>query len=237
MNAASPRISLVTGGTGALGTAVCDALLAEGGRVHVTYVSDRERDAFTARFAAHAERVVLHRVDVTAEADVVALFDAVCAAEGHLDALACIAGGFAMGPIEDTALATFDAQLALNLRSFFLAAREAVRRMKPRGHGRILAVGTRAALDPPGGLSVYAASKAAVLTMVRGLAVELRGSGITVNAVLPGTMDTPANRASMPDADFSRWAKTDDVARVAAFLLAAESRVTSGALVPVYGDS
>ena len=237
MNADSPRISLVTGGTGALGAAVCDALLTAGGRVHVTYVSDRERDAFSQRFAANEGRFVLHRVDVTAEADVVALFDAVLAAEGRVDALACIAGGFAMGPIEETSLATFDAQLALNLRSFFLAAREAVRRMKPRGHGRILAVGTRAALDPPGGLSVYAASKAAVLAMVRSLAVELRGSGITVNAVLPGTMDTPANRASMPDADFSRWAKTADVARVAAFLLAAESGVTSGALVPVYGDS
>jgi NAD(P)-dependent dehydrogenase (short-subunit alcohol dehydrogenase family) len=237
MSADSPRISLVTGGTGALGAAVCDALLAAGGRVHVTYVNDRERDAFSQRFAAHVGRFTLHRADVTAEADVVALFDAVLATDGHVDALACIAGGFAMGPIEDTSVVTFDAQLALNLRSFFLAAREAVRRMKPRGHGRILAVGTRAALDPPSGLSAYAASKAAVLTMVRGLAVELRGSGITVNAVLPGTMDTPANRASMPDADFSRWAKTQDVARVAAFLLAAESSVTSGALVPVYGDS
>jgi NAD(P)-dependent dehydrogenase (short-subunit alcohol dehydrogenase family) len=237
MDAPLPRISLVTGGTGALGAALCEALLAEGGRVHATYVSDRERDAANARFAPFSGRFVLHRVDVTAEAEVVALFDAVLAVEGRVDALACIAGGFAMGPIEETSLATFDAQLALNLRSFVLAAREAVRRMKPQAHGRILAVGTRAALDPPGGLSAYAASKAAVLAMVRGLAVELRGSGLTVNAVLPGTMDTPANRASMPDADFSRWAKTADVARVAAFWLSAESGVTSGALVPVYGDS
>lgn len=232
-----PRISIVTGGTGALGVSVCEALLASGGRVHVTYVHEHERVRFAARFAAEAARTTLHRIDVTSEAEVRLLFDAVFAAEGQIDGLACIAGGFAMGSIEETSLEILDAQLALNLRSVFLAAREAVRLMKPRAHGRIVAVGTRAALEPGAGLSAYASSKAAVLALIRVLAAELRGTGITANAVLPSTMDTPVNRKSMPDADFSKWAKTEDVARVIAFFLSAESGVTSGAHIPVYGDS
>lgn len=233
----APRISLVTGGTGALGGSVCEALLAAGGRVHVTYLQERERARFAERFATDAARITLHCIDVTSEAEVRLLFDAVLAADGHLDALACIAGGFAMGPIEDTTLEAFEAQLSLNLRSVFLAAREAVRRMKPRGHGRIVAVGTRAAVEPPALMSAYAPSKAAVLSLISVLAAELRGTGITANAVLPATMDTPANRKSMPDADFAKWTKTQDVARVIAFLLSPESGVTSGAHIPVYGDS
>lgn len=233
----APRISLVTGGTGALGVSVCEALVAAGGRVHVTYVEEHERERFAARFAARAAHTTLHRIDVTSEAEMRLLFDAIIAADGRIDGLACIAGGFAMAPIEETTLEMFDAQLTLNLRSVFLAAREAVLRMKLHGHGRIVAVGTRAAIEPAAGMSAYASSKAAVLALVSVLAAELRGTGITANAVLPGTMDTPANRKSMPDADFSKWAKTADVARVIAFLLSAESGVTSGAHIPVYGDS
>lgn len=235
--ATEPRVTIVTGGTGALGVSVCAALLASGGRVHVTYVEEPEREHFAARFAEHAARTTLHRVDVTAEHEVIALFDAVIAAETRVDGLACIAGGFAMASIEDTTVATFDSQLALNLRSVFLAAREAVRRMRPRGHGRIVTVGTRAAVALPAQMSAYASSKAAVLALVGVLAAELRGTDITANSVLPGTMDTPANRKSMPDADFNAWAKTEDVARVIAFLLSAESGVTSGAHIPVYGGS
>jgi len=232
-----PRVTIVTGGTGALGVSVCEALLASGGRVHVTYVEEPERERFAARFNEHAARTALHRVDVTSEPEVIALFDAVIAAEPRVDGLACIAGGFAMASIEETTVAMFDAQLALNLRSVFLAAREAVRRMRPRGHGRIVAVGTRAAVALPAQMSAYASSKAAVLALVGVLAAELRGTDITANAVLPGTMDTPANRGSMPNADFTDWAKTEDVARVIAFLLSAESGVTSGAQIPVYGGS
>jgi NAD(P)-dependent dehydrogenase (short-subunit alcohol dehydrogenase family) len=229
------RVTLVTGGTGALGTAVCERLLVRGDRVHATYVDARERERFAAALGPRAAEVRLHAVDLLDESAVALLFDEVARAEGVLDGVACIAGGFAMGPLEETSLATLDAMLSTNLRTAFVTARAAVRRMRPRGRGRIVAVGSRAALEPGPHLSAYVASKAALHGFVRALAAELRGSGVTINAVVPETIDTPANRAAMPGADPTRWASPADVAELVAFLLSDASAVTSGALIPAYG--
>jgi NAD(P)-dependent dehydrogenase (short-subunit alcohol dehydrogenase family) len=179
------RAVIVTGGTGALGSAVCEALLARGATVHVTYVLDREVGHFEQRMTAHKGRYSLYRADITKEADVTALFAEVKGTAGRVDAVLNIAGGFAMGPIETTPIATFEMQVALNLRSVFLCAREAVRHMKPQGRG----------------------------------------------------LDTPANRASMPDADHGKWVKPEEIAAVIAFLCGDGSKVVSGAAVPVYGDA
>jgi NAD(P)-dependent dehydrogenase (short-subunit alcohol dehydrogenase family) len=224
---------LVTGGTGALGTAVCQVLLARGRQLHVTYVLDREVERSVAAVGPAEGRYVLHKVDVTSEAQVEALFTGAEADGTPVDGLIHLTGGFQYGPIESTTLETFEGQLAINLRSTFLCARAAVRRMKPRGEGRIVAVGSKTAKEPAGNLSAYVASKAGVLALVQGLAEELRGTGIGVYAVLPGLIDTPANRAS--GLDVSKMVAPTEIAAVIAALLEAPLAIATGALVPVYG--
>lgn len=228
------KVIVVTGGTGALGGSVCDTLLEAGALLDVTYVKDADKARFDEEMAAHEWRYELHRTDVTSDAEVTKLFaDVEKARQGKLDALVCIAGGFAAGPIETTSAETMRAQLALNFESVFLCAREAVGRMKRHGHGRIVTVGSRAAIDAPGGMSAYVASKAAVVALTRALAAEVRGTGITANCVLPSTIDTPANRASMPNADHSTWTAPEDIARVIKELLGDELAAVNGAILPV----
>lgn len=226
---------LVTGGTGALGTAVCAALLARHHILHVTYLVDHEAERFTARMGPAEGRYVLHRADVTDEQEVSNLFAAIEASSAPtLDALVHLAGSFAYAPIEETTLATFDAQVALNLRSTFLCARAAVGRLKARGRGRIVAVGAKTALSGGAGISAYAATKAGVLSLVSSLAEELRGTGISVFAVLPSLIDTAANRADA-SLDVSRMVAPADIAAVIATLLGDEMSIATGAHIPVYG--
>lgn len=231
------KVCVVTGGTGALGTAICGALLRAGAFVHATYRSDRELPHFESQMHDYRERYRLHRHDITAEADVIALFHDVDTISRRLDALLTVAGGFAAGPIDATPMATFDELVSLNLRSVFLCCREAVRRMKPAGRGRIVTVAARAALDCPGGMAAYVTTKAGVLALTRSIAAECKGTGITANAIVPSVIDTPANRKAMPTADFSAWVQPAEVARVAAFLCGDDSRAVSGAAIPVYGDA
>lgn len=228
------RVIVVTGGTGALGGSVCDTLLEAGALLDVTYMKDADKARFDEEMSAHEWRYQLHHTDITSDAEVTKLFAEVDEArKDKLDALVCIAGGFAAGPIETTSAETMRAQLALNFESVFLCAREAVRRMKQHGHGRIVTVGSRAGLDAPGGMSAYVASKAAVIALTRALAAETRSSGITVNCILPTTIDTPANRASMPNADHSTWTSPDDIARVIKELLGDDLATITGAILPV----
>jgi NAD(P)-dependent dehydrogenase (short-subunit alcohol dehydrogenase family) len=230
------HVVIVTGATGALGTAVASALTAAGAFVVGTYVQERELPRFEAALASAKGRYALHATDVTDEASVDALFAAVAKTHGRLDGLVHVAGGFAMGPIEETAVATWDAQMALNAKSFFLFARGAVRAMKPKKQGRIVAIGSKGGLEPGAKTIVYGASKAALHALVRGLGEELKGTGLSVNAVLPSTIDTPANRAAMPNADFGKWVAPSAIATTILSLLNGSLPVTSGALLPVYGD-
>jgi len=232
MGSMDEKVVLVTGATGALGTSVCEAFLEQGAKVHGTYVHEHERAAFEARVGPGC--VTLHALDVTDAHAVARLFETL---EAKVHVLAHVAGGFAMGAIEDTEPATFDAQLALNLKSAFLFARHAVKCMKPAGFGRIVFVASKSALDAPGKQTAYVASKAGLLGLAKSLAAELKGTGITVASVVPSVMDTPGNRASMPKADFTKWVPTASVARVMVFLAGDAASITSGAVVPVYGDS
>ncbi|MCK6456420.1 MAG: SDR family oxidoreductase [Phycisphaerae bacterium] len=231
------RVLVVTGGTGALGTAVCKAAAASGAWLHVTYRRDHELPHLEALLHDWRERVRLHRIDVTSEPDVSRLFHEVDVASKRVDALLNVVGGFAMGPIEQTTTETFDAQIAVNLRSVFLCCREAIRRMRPAGRGRIVNVAARAAIEPPGGMAVYSASKSAVVAMTKSLAAECAGSGVSVNVVLPSIIDTPANRSAMPDANHRRWVPPSELARVMLLLCDENARMISGAAVPVYGEA
>ncbi|MBX7195712.1 MAG: SDR family NAD(P)-dependent oxidoreductase [Sandaracinaceae bacterium] len=235
MNELEGREVVVTGGAGALGTAVCAKLLAAGARVHVPAFDEKEAE----RFALKSDpRVVIRAgLDLSDEVAVESFY-------AHVPALWAsihVAGGYAGGAILETTPTQARRLLSSNAMSAWLCAREAVRRIRarPDAHegGRIVNVSAKPALVPTSGLSAYAMSKAAVAALTTSLAEELRDEGIWVNAVVPSTMDTPANRASMPGADFTKWPTVEDVAETIVFLASPSNRATRGALVPVYGRS
>jgi NAD(P)-dependent dehydrogenase (short-subunit alcohol dehydrogenase family) len=227
------RDVVVTGGTGALGGAVVGALLARGATVHVPWRSKSEVERFPHR--SHAQ-VRLVKAELTDERAVAALYAGIA----ELWASLHIAGGFAMAPIAETDRAAFLGQIETNFLSCAASSREAVTTMRRAGQGgRIVNVTARPGIEPRhgGGMTAYAASKAAVAAFTQALAAEVIGDGILVNAVAPGTFDTPANRAAMPKADPAKWAKPEDVAATILYLASPDNRVTSGAIVPVYGRS
>ena len=221
------RTVVITGGTGALGRAVVERLLRDGAAPVVTYRGERE--LAESRFP---DRVRARRVDLTDEAAVRQLYSGL----GRVWASVHVAGAFAMAPVVETSAADFRKMFEVNTLTCFLCCREAVRAMRAGGGGgRIVNVASRPAVVPAGGVIAYAASKAAVASVTQSLAEEVKAEGILVNAVLPSTMDTPANRAAMPGADFNAWPKVEEVAEAIAFLAGRGNALTSGALLPVYG--
>lgn len=223
---------VVTGGTGALGAAVVERLIDLGAIIHIP--SHRAADPSTFPLATHERVRVVAPVDLTSEEAVRSFYESIPALWGSVHT----AGGFTAGPIAATSLADFRRMFETNAVTSFLCSREAVRAIRnsagSRG-GRIVNVAAKPAVIPTAGLSAYAASKAAVATLTVGLADELALEGIWVNAVIPSTMDTPANRAAMPNSDFSKWPKVSEVAATIAFLASPQNLSTRGALVPVYG--
>lgn len=219
---------VVTGGTGALGTAVAARLLAAGARVHVPWIHESELESFPLR-----GRVAMAKVDLADEAQVAEFYRALPA----LWASVHVAGGFAMAPLAETSGAEFEAMFRLNALTAFLCSREAVRaiRRTAAGGGRIVNVAARPAVRPVGGMVAYSVSKAGVAALTESFAEELKGEGILVNAVLPSIMDTPANRGAMPAADHASWPKASEVAEAIAFLASRDNALTSGALLPVFG--
>lgn len=215
---------VITGGDGALGTAVVEAFVAAGAVCHLPVLGQATEAPAGVRMTGN--------IDLTDEAAVRSYYAGLppLAASVHL------AGGFRMKPFVDTTRADLAQQLDLNLMTAFLCCREAVRNMRAHGSGgRLVNVGSRAVESPAREQVAYAISKSGVAALTRALAVELRDDRILVNAVLPSIIDTPANRASMPDAKVERWPKADEIARTILWLASAENVLTSGALIPVYG--
>jgi NAD(P)-dependent dehydrogenase (short-subunit alcohol dehydrogenase family) len=228
---------LVAGGTGGLGRAVSLAFLAEGATVLVTYRKQEEFDGLRNAAGANA-RLSGHAVDVTDEARVHELVAAIVAQHRRLDVLVNTVGGYFGGAkLWEAETKVFDQMLALNLRSGYALARAAVPAMLKQGHGTIVNVAAKAAFDHPAGAAAYAASKAAAVAMLDSLAAEVKGTGLRINSILPSIIDTEPNRKAMPKADFARWPKPEEIARVILFLCSDDGRVVHGAAVPVYGDS
>ena len=230
----SDRHVVVTGGTGALGTAVTDALVKAGAICHVPYVETAEAERFTLR--GHAQVKLVPVTDLSDEASVVRLFSGA----PSLWASIHLAGGFAMKPVADTTPGDLMQQVDMNFITAFLCCRAAVNAMARSGQGgRIVNVAARPALEwrSGAGMVAYTASKAAVAALTVALAEEVAKSGILVNAVAPSIMDTPANRNAMPKADHALWPKVEEVAATILFLASSDNRVTRGAIVPVYGKS
>lgn len=231
--AMSGRVALVTGGTGALGQAVVLRLLGEGARVWAPWIEEREHAALVARVpSAAVGRLVAPPCDVLRD-DVSRLVEDLVAREGAVHALVTTVGGFAGGALVDTDRATWDRMLALNLTSAFVAARAVVPRMLAAGDGRMVTVASRAVVPPTGGFIAYTVAKAGVIALTQALAEETRGRGVTVNAVLPSTMDTPANRAAMPDADRHGWVPVEAVAAAIAWFVRPDAGHVTGALVTI----
>jgi NAD(P)-dependent dehydrogenase (short-subunit alcohol dehydrogenase family) len=229
---------LVAGGTGGLGHAVSLAFLEEGATVITTFRSQEGLDRLKNEAGPAGSRVDGQAVDVTEEAAVRQLIEKIVGKYHRLDAMVNTVGGYAGGTkLWELETKVFEQMMALNLRSGYALARAAVRAMLREGRGAIVNVAAKAALDHGAGAAAYAASKAAALAMMDSLAADLKGTGVRANTVLPSIIDTTANRKAMPNANFAKWPKAEDIAHVILFLCSDEARVIQGAAIPVYGDS
>ena len=231
------KVAIVTGAAGNLGGAVCKAFAQRGVRIALVDLEENALESARKRLPADsgAAGFAADLIDPGSVADMVTR---VKARFGRVDILTNIAGGFTMGPpLHETADKDWEFMMDLNARTVFNACRAVVPLLLERGGGKIVNVSARAATGGKGHMSPYCASKAAVISLTESLAAEHKDTGINVNCILPGTVDTPQNRAAMPDADFSRWVPVAALADVILFLASDDARCVTGAAIPVYGRS
>ena len=221
------KIIVVTGASGALGKVVVATALARGARVAAI-------DHAASTMKATPDRIELGGVDLTDASEAKKAIDAAASNFGKLDALVNIAGGFAFETTAEGDPKTWQRMYALNVLTALNASRSAIPHLSASGAGRIINVGAMGALQAGAGMGAYAASKAGVHRLTEALAAECKGK-ITVNAVLPSTIDTAANRASMPNADFAKWVRPEELADVILFLASDAASAVTGALLPVSG--
>ena len=223
------RTALVTGATGGLGTHVTQALLDAGfavvGLAPKVHPTDFDHPHFTA-LPATLDSLIAAKQGV----------ETILAHFGKIDVLAHLVGGFAGGQtIADTDDATFQRMLDMNLNSSFHILRAVLPPMRQAGSGRIIAIGSRAAESPGAMVGAYSASKAALVSLIRTVAIENKDLGITANVILPGTIDTPANRKDMPGGDTSQWVHPASIANLIVWLAGDGGKDVTGAAIPVYG--
>jgi NAD(P)-dependent dehydrogenase (short-subunit alcohol dehydrogenase family) len=234
MTTLAGRVAVVTGGTGALGQAVTLRLLADGAIVAVPYAVEAERERLTQRVAAaDRPRLVLQAVDVIDVKAMTPFAESLVAAHGKIDVLVAGVGGFAGGSLVETDFETWRRMLDLNLTSVFSVTRAVVPTMVRARYGRIVVVASRAVVPPAGGFIAYTVAKAGAIAFTQALSQETHPHGITVNAVLPSTMDTPANRAAMPDSDRKGWVPVEAVADAIAVLAREASGHITGTLLTI----
>jgi NAD(P)-dependent dehydrogenase (short-subunit alcohol dehydrogenase family) len=234
MSNASSRIVVITGAFGALGTAVARAFGQTGARLALVDVVQPSAELQREFAAPHVLLGGADLADFEATRKVMAAIAMRC---GGIDVLCNIAGGFRWQKIEDGEVDTWDAMYSMNLRSALVSSKCALPAMLERGGGRIVNVGAGAAAKAGLGMGAYAASKAGVQKFTEALSEEVKDRHVTVNAVLPGIIDTPRNRADMPKADFARWVPPEKIAQVIVFLASDEASAITGASIPVFGRS
>jgi NAD(P)-dependent dehydrogenase (short-subunit alcohol dehydrogenase family) len=221
------KVVVVTGASGALGRVVAEAALARGARVAGV-------DHAPSQIEASPDRIEIGSVDLSDAAQAKTAIDAVATHFGKVDALINIAGGFAFEAVAEGDPKTWQRMYALNVLTALNASRAAIPHLAASSSARIVNVGAMGALQAGAGMGPYAASKAGVHRLTEALAAEWKGK-ITVNAVLPSTIDTPANRASMPKADFAKWVTAEELANVILFLASDAASAVTGVLLPVSG--
>jgi len=242
----SGKVVAVTGGFGALGAAVAKTLAEAGAKIAILdhapvptpapASSASSATAATPSASAHpAGALLFGGIDLAQEDATHAVMQRVVAAAGRLDGLVNVAGGFRFDKLDGGSLQTWDDLYRMNVRTAVVTCKAALPFLVKSGAGRIVNIGALGATKASAGMGPYAASKAGVARLTEALADELKDRGVTVNAVLPSTIDTPRNRLDMPDADFSRWVAPSAIADVIAFLLSDGARAVTGALIPVAG--
>jgi NAD(P)-dependent dehydrogenase (short-subunit alcohol dehydrogenase family) len=230
------RIVLVTGAAGSLGRAVARAFLStEAGLSLVDRVPDRLPRLFP-ELVNDPHHLLATSVDMGDEEAVQAMVERVMARFGRIDVLVNTVGGYRAGtPVHSTPLEAWDFMLNLNARTAFIISRAVVPAMQAQEYGKIVHVASRAALKGSARAAAYSASKGALVRLTESLSAELKRTGINVNCVVPGTIDTPANRQEMPKADYGRWVTPEAIADTVLFLASDAARAIHGAAIPVYG--
>lgn len=226
------QVVVITGGFGNLGAAVARAFAARSAHVALIDRAAVPSPQLAGEFASHR---VLADTDITREQTAHNVMTSIAERFGGIDVLVNVAGGFRWQTLEDGDLETWDFLYAINLKTAVTATKSALPHLIARGGGRIINIGAGAATKASAGMGAYAASKAGVLRFTESLADEVKDRGITVNAILPGTIDTPQNRSDMPGADFSRWVAPEAIADVIVFLASDAARAVTGAAIPVVG--
>ena len=224
---------LITGGTGALGHVVAERFIEEGANVATSYLFENELKYLSDSFR---KKVFVARADVTDEEDVAALFHQVIKKFNSVDVLINIVGGFLPRvSIKDVKTKDWDHMMKMNLKSAFLCSREFLQSLRSSSYGRIISMAAMPALRPSAGRGPYAVSKAGVIMLTQILGEELKGSGITANAIAPSMLKTHANMESMPNDDFSKWVTPEEVAETILFLCSGKGQSINGVCIPMFG--
>jgi len=234
----SNRVIIITGAAGNLGIATARAFQSAGARLALVDRSPGRLPNLFPDLADSPDHFFAPPTDVTDPASVGVAIEEINRRFGRIDALVNTAGGYRAGtPLHETPLSDWDFMLNLNARSVFVVCRAVIPHMLRQGHGRIINIASRAALGGDAYHAAYSVSKTAVVRLTESMAAELKDYGVNVNCVMPGLIDTPQNRAAMPDADFSQWVAPEAIAEVILFLSSEGARAINGAAVPVYGKS
>lgn len=227
------KTALITGGTGALGHVVAERFLQEGSNVATSYLFEHELKRLSDNFRTN---VFVVRADVTDDEDVAALFHQVISRFKRVDILINIVGGFLpRSDIKDVKSKDWDHMMTMNLKSVFLCSREFLQRLGSSTYGRIISMAAMPALRPSAGRGPYAVSKAGVVALTAILGEELKGTGITANAIAPSIIRTQANIQSMPEEDTSKWVGPEEIAEVMLLLCSMKGQSMNGVCIPVFG--
>lgn len=230
------NVAVVTGGTGGLGRALIPYLARRDFTIAASYLIPDEARRLEDELDLDEDRLMLRRCDCTDAESVESLMKEVAETYGGINVVAALVGGWAGGrDVAETDSVRFDRMIDLNLRSTFYTIRAAIPHMRESDWGRIIAVGSRAAIENPAGQAAFNAAKSAVMSLVQSLATELDYTNITANVLVPAVIDTQATRAALPYADYMHWPKPAEIAAVLDFLLSPASAVINGAAIPVYG--
>jgi len=227
---------LITGGTGALGKQISLSFLQSNAAVAITHVTDKEIPQLESTLGDLMKNVILIKADIGDEQQVKNLISDVVKKYGRIDILINVVGGYLGGKkITEMTEKEWDLMINLNLKTAFLISKHVVEQMVKQGSGKVVHVAARLGLKGIAGNSAYGASKSGLIRLVESLSDEVKDKNINVNCIMPSIIDTGANRKDMPDADFSRWVKPSEIARVMLFLASDDSKPIHGAAIPVYG--
>jgi NAD(P)-dependent dehydrogenase (short-subunit alcohol dehydrogenase family) len=232
------RVVLVTGGAGNLGRVVTSAFLRAGARVAIPLYKTDQAGTLDRLKQEHGGRLHTFGIDLTTERGAEQAVQQVVEWGGRVDSVAQLTGGYIGGSrLAETPVEAWDRMMDLNLKSAWLVSRFALPRMVQQGGGSLVFVSSRAAVRERSGHGAYAVARSAVITLAEVIAEEYAAEGVRANVVLPGTIDTEANRLASPDADHSRWTPPEQIAEAIVFLASSASAAINGAAIPVYGRS